>query len=293
MRIAIATCSNLPSWEVDDAPLMPAFQSLGAQPVSCVWDDPSVDWAAFDACLIRTTWDYTSKLDAFVAWAKRVEAVTPLFNPAAIVAWNTHKSYLRELEQRGVPCIPTVWLHAGSAVNVREIMHKHGWSAGFLKPIVGATSRDTLRFTNDEAGLAAAERHLNCLLPTQGFMLQPYLPQVESHGEVSAIFIDGQYSHGVRKLPVEGDYRVQNDYGASDEPLQFDKADLDLARRIVELIDNDDLLYARVDFLRDAAGELRLVELELVEPSMFFRHCPPAALRLAEAVCSRVASRRR
>ena len=118
-------------------------------------------------------------------------------------------------------------------------------------------------------------------------MLQPYVEQVERDGEWSAIFIDGDYSHGVRKVPVAGDYRVQDDFGATDMPATFTVDELALARSIVEAVEAD-LLYARVDFLRDEHGDLRLTELELVEPSLFFRHAPEAAERLADGLLRRL-----
>ena len=118
-------------------------------------------------------------------------------------------------------------------------------------------------------------------------MVQPYLASVETHGEVSAIFIDGVITHTVRKCPVPGDYRVQDDFGASDEPFPLSEADLELAHRVVDAVEGD-LVYARTDFLRDDDGALRLTELELVEPSLFFRHAPHAAEALVDAVCRRV-----
>ena len=144
-----------------------------------------------------------------------------------------------------------------------------------------------MRFDAGDATLTEAQRHLDRLLQAEEMMLQPYVEQVERDGEWSAIFIDGDYSHGVRKVPVAGDYRVQDDFGASDMPATFTDDELALARSIVDAVDAD-LLYARVDFLRDADGELRLTELELVEPSLFFRHAPEAAAKLADALVRRI-----
>lgn len=286
-RVALATCSSLASWEVDDAPLFAAFAACGVDAVATVWDDPDVDWAGFDACLIRTTWDYTSKCDAFVAWAQRVERMTQLFNAAAIVRWNTNKCYLRDLQARGVAIVPTVWLRRGSQAIARAILAEHNWPAGFIKPVIGSTARETLRFATDDASLAAAQQHLDRLLAHEDLMMQPYLRSVETAGEFSAIFIDGSISHGVRKIPMPGDYRVQDDFGATDEPYNFSSAELTLAARAVQNV-GQELLYARADFLRSDDGDLLLTELELVEPSLFFRHNPSAAVRLAQAVCSRL-----
>ena len=125
------------------------------------------------------------------------------------------------------------------------------------------------------------------MLVNESMLLQPYLRSVETEGELSVIMIDGEFTHAVRKTPVRGDYRVQDDFGGSDEPARLSDDELSLARAIVEKIDVE-WLYARVDFLRDHNGELKLSELELVEPSLFFRHCLHAAHRLAASLCRRL-----
>ena len=285
--IAVATCSSLSDQEVDDRPLFAAFERLGAEVRPVVWDDPLADWSRFEACLIRSTWDYADRRDEFVAWAERVARLTRLFNRAEIVRWNTQKDYLAELEARGAPLAPSVWLRRGSSLDVEAVMQDRRWTRGFLKPSIGATARETLRFSiapaAGAAGLREAQAHVDRLLPREGLILQPYYVSVETEGEISAIFIDGECTHAVRKVPVPGDYRVQDDFGASDAPYSLEPAELSLARKIVGLV-NADLLYARVDFLRDDQGRLRLNELELVEPSLFFRHAPHAAERLAGAL---------
>ncbi len=277
MRLAIATCSSLPAWEVDDRPFHADLVERGVAFEQIVWDRPDARWDAFDACLIRTTWDYQERRDDFVAWAERVPR---LWNPAPVVRWNTHKSYLRELESKGVRIVPTVWLDRGTRADVRLLLR---WPRGFVKPCVGSTARETLRFDDP----AVAQRHVDRLLPREDLMLQPYLARVESDGEFSAIFIDGEMTHAVRKIPVAGDYRVQDDFGAKDEPWRPTAEEQVLARRVVEAAPPD-LLYARVDFLRDDGGALCVTELELVEPSLFFRHGRHAATKLADAVVKRL-----
>ena len=287
MRIALATCSKLHSWETDDRPLFAALCALGAEPVAAVWDDPGVRWDQFDACLIRTTWDYCAKHAAFIEWAANVQNVTRLFNPADIVKWNLHKFYLRDLEAQGGDIIPTIWLQRGTNVNLAEIVAAQRWSAGFIKPAIGAAARETHRFTADAGGLSIAQRHIDRLLAREDLLLQPYLRSVECEGEWSAIFIDGEFSHAVRKVPVPGDYRVQDDFGAHDEPTALQPPQLEAARRAVRAVDTH-LLYARADFLQGDNGEIFLTELELVEPSLFFRHDHAAADRLAHALRRRI-----
>ena len=287
MRVATATCVGLPVWEVDDQPLHAALADRGVEVVQPAWDDPSFDWSSCDACLIRTTWDYMERRDEYLAWARRVAAVTQLYNSYELVCWNTHKHYLHDLESRGVSIVPTVWIEPGSSIDLRRVLAERNWEKAFLKPAIGATARETLRFEATEAGIVAATRHLDRMLVNESMLLQPYLRSVETEGELSVIMIDGEFTHAVRKTPVRGDYRVQVDFGGSDEPAKLSHDELSLALAIVEKIDVQ-WLYARVDFLRDHNGELKLSELELVEPSLFFRHCLGAAHHLAASLCRRL-----
>lgn len=287
MRIALATCRDLPDWEVDDRPLEDAFRDACVELDKPAWDDRTVDWSGFDACLIRTTWDYSQRREAFVAWADHVATRTRLFNPADIVRWNTDKRYLHTLKLRGVPTIPTIWLERGTRASVESLVQSPEWDRGFLKPVIGASSSDTLRFRCDRDGIRQAQQQIDRLLPAKDMMLQPYYPSVEVEGEYSVIFVDGQATHAVRKVPVPGDYRVQDDYGAHDEPATLDAADLETATNAMRAV-RTPLLYGRADFLRAPDGSLRMNELELVEPSLFFRHGPDAAKLLAQATVDRV-----
>ena len=287
MRIALATCSNLPDWEVDDRPLHDALRQRDVDIAEPAWDDESVNWSDFDTVLIRTTWDYVDKIGAFVAWAQRVAQHTQLFNPPNIVHWNTNKTYLRELEEKGAPAIPTVWISPDDDADIASIMKERNWSRAFLKPVVGASASGTLRFTADETD--AAQTHLtDHLARDMTMMLQPYVATVETEGEYSGIYIDGALAHGVQKVPVPGDYRVQDDYGASDKPWSPADDERAVMDQIMRAAGAKDLLYARVDLLRNDIGELMLTELELVEPSLFFRHGPNTPDLLADALLQRL-----
>jgi hypothetical protein len=240
--------------------------------------------------------------DAYVAWAGHVAAVSRLFNPPGVVGWNTDKRYLQQLAQGGVPVAPTVWLPRGSRADVAALLAERGWRRAFLKPLVGATARETLRFDADPSGIARAQAHLDRLLPVEGMMLQPYLARVETEGERSAVFFEGTgggptFSHSVVTVPVPGDYRVQDDFGARDAAVELTADERALAEAVVARVwrpglwpgeAGERLLYARVDLLRGDGGESYVTELELVEPSLFFRHAPRAAEVLAAALLGRL-----
>lgn len=289
MRLALATCADLPDWEVDDRPLHAALADRGVRVAQPVWDDPSVDWGQFNGVLIRTTWDYMHKFEAFEAWLMRVDRKTRLWNDWLTVAWNLHKSYLRQLEAAGVRTVPTLWLEDGAPVR-ESALRERGWMRAFVKPAVGASAVGTLPFQADAGGVAAA----NAVIATAGgtHLVQPYLSRVERDGERSAIVVEDSVTHFVRKVPVPGDYRVQDDYGASDAPYEPTSAERDLvadAMRAMGDLHPDALVY-RIDWLLDDAGTPCLNELEAVEPSLFFRHGSHAAARLADALVTRLRS---
>jgi len=326
-RIALATCENLPDWEIDDAPLHRALATRSVELLQPAWTDASFDWASCDAVVIRTTWDYTSRIEAFVGWAERVGGVTRLFNPATVVHWNTRKTYLRDLAAHDVPTVPTLWIEPNESIDLAEAMRLRRWRRGFIKPAIGATARETMRFvieggtvavdaptpgadglpvkdrsrttTPPVYDLSSAHRHLTQLQQRgETALVQPYLASVEFAGEFSAIFIDGEITHTIRKTPAPGDYRVQDDFNGRDEPFTLPPDHAAFARQAFDAActalgeAGRELLYARVDFLLDDSGRPNLTELEAVEPSLFFRHCPQAAERLAGAITRRAAARR-
>lgn len=296
--LALVTRSGLPAWEVDDRHLHRALAAKGVPFAQPVWDDPTVDWRGFDLVLLRTPWDYQDKLPAFLRWARRIGDETRLENPYRVVAWNTHKGYLRDLARTGVPIAETVWLGRGEHVDVGRLAAERGIREGFLKPCVGATARETFRFAADGPGIRAAQAHVDRLLPGEDLMLQPFLRSVLERGEWSAIFVEGRITHCVRKVPVAGDYRVQDDFGARDEPYEPTVAERAAALQAMDAAcraggacpgaDGSPLLYGRADFLWGDDGACVLTELELVEPSLFFRHAPAAADELAAAVVARL-----
>lgn len=292
MKLGLVTCASLPEWEVDDHALFSALDRFaGVTWDRPVWSDPNVAWQCYDGLLIRTTWDYTDRVGAFVRWAEALPV--PLFNDARVVRWNTRKTYLRALAERGVPVAPTLWLGSGTTASLADLLAERGWERAFFKPVVGATARATGRVL--PGSLEAAQAQLDAWLQDEDMMLQPYLPAVETEGELSVIVIDGEPTHAVRKVPVPGDYRVQDDFGAHDERIAL-APDLEALTtlaldRASELLGRP-LLYARVDALRTPEGALVLNELELVEPSLFLRHAPECADLLAARLVHRAGEAR-
>lgn len=295
MNLALASCTTVLGSEADDGPLHAALRARGATVATPAWDDPDVDWARFDACLIRGTWDYMDRRDTFLEWGEHVTACSQLFNPLPVVRWNTLKTYLRELEARDVPIAPTIWVDAGETIDLAAELAERGWFKAFIKPMIGADARETLPFVANPTELEKAQTHIDRLLVREGVMVQPFLESVRTEGEYSVIFIDGVATHTLRKIPLRDDYRVMDNYGGSDEPFELPPADMLLAREVCQTCEDilgcdGPLLYARVDFLRGATGSLLVNEVELVEPSLFFRHCKDAADALATSFLRRLAT---
>jgi glutathione synthase/RimK-type ligase-like ATP-grasp enzyme len=305
-RIALATCAALPNLNADDARLREALAARGAQVDATVWDDPDVDWASYDLIVIRSTWDYAQRRDEFLAWARRVERETRLANPYPVIAWNTDKHYLRELEAAGVRIVPTQWLEPSRGFTSRALHTRFPAHGDFvIKPAVSAGSVDTGRYTAiDAASRGLAINHAKRLLAARRtVMVQRYIGSVDTVGERAHVFVAGEYSHSVLKgamldgpdVGVDGVYRAEtvSAIEASEREVEFSRQVIRAARRYfgtsadgVDLVP-DKLLYARVDVVTDDDDEPVLMELELVEPSLFPALAPDAFDRLADAITAR------
>ncbi len=286
MLIALASCSDLFDWEVDDRPLQRALGARGVAFEQPAWDDPEVDWQRYSAVLVRTTWDYVDKHAAFEAWVTELGARVPLFNSAEILRWNTRKTYLRDLEEQGVSVVPTAYVT--EPTELAEILEERGWTRAFLKPVVGASASGTRRL--EGAPSAEDQAHLDALVASGGAMVQPYRATVEQVGERSLLMVEGALSHAVQKIPLAGDYRVQDDHGATDFATEARPDEVLQAERALAAIEarfGQRPLYARADFLEGPGGP-ELCELELVEPSLFLRHGFATADRLADALLARL-----
>ena len=296
MSIGIATCAELPDLDEDERRLLDALTALGAEAVPAVWDDPLIDWSSFDAVILRATWDYSRRIEEFIAWTRRVASVSILLNPADIVEWNTNKRYLTDLATAGVPVVPTVFVEVPQSSSVSVSWEPPAGFAEFVvKPVVSAGSRDTMRYSPVTSG-DAPDLHVRRLLAAgEAVMIQPYLEAVDTIGETALVFIGGEFSHAVCKgqmlrLDAEGEkvaglYVVEEITPRSSSPAERAVADAALAAIPGGL---DRVLYARVDVIPDASGEPVVLELELTEPSLFFRHDHTAAPRLAAALLARL-----
>jgi glutathione synthase/RimK-type ligase-like ATP-grasp enzyme len=287
-RIAIGTCRTLPEPDVDEPLLNEALRAHGAEPVMVAWDaNEPTDFSDFDLCVLRSTWNYIDDPERFQEWLRTISGHIPLFNSLETLLWNLDKKYLAELEKAGVAIVPTFWATRGNPVTFEDEIEARGWDEIVIKPTISAGSFETHRFAQEE--LSAASATLKSGLAERDWMVQKYMPAVETTGERALVIIDGEITHSVRKSP-----RFTGDAESISEALVPSAEERMFATQVLELIpaltgQADPLLYARVDVIPDSDGTLLLAELELLEPSLFFKQSPPALERFVTALLARTA----
>jgi len=250
------------------------------------WDRPRVDWAAFELVVIRSTWDYQKDLEAFLAVLADIASRTRLLNPVEVCRWNSHKGYLEDLAGAGVPIVPTRF---AAGINEAEIHAAFGALGGarlVVKPAIGANADDA--FVLSRNGESAWGEALSALSDRDS-LLQPFVASVVEDGELSLFFFAGAFSHAIRKQPAPGDFRVQEEHGGLITPCTVDRETLATAEACLHACPGE-LLYARVDLVRLDDGRLALMEVELIEPSLYFDQDSAAPERFAEALVAMVAA---
>lgn len=285
-HVAFATSAAWPELTPDDRLAVEPCRARGMRVSPAVWSDPRVAWSDFDAIVIRSTWDYHRRFAEFDRWIAMLErSRCPVWNPCRLLRWNANKLYLAELELRGVPIVPTALLPSGSASTVRDVMDAHGWDDVVVKPTVSATAYGTRRVRRrdlDPRGDRDAAAGDVAALDVGDLLVQPLVPEIETAGEWSVVFLGGAFSHSVRKRPVAGDFRVQTEFGGSAVAERAPARVVEAAERVVGAAAGP-WLYARVDGVETAGGFL-LMELEMLEPLLFLELVADAPERFAEAI---------
>lgn len=285
IRLAVATSSAFPGIHPDDIHLADTLRTLGVEPVACVWNDPALDWTGFDAVLVRTTWDYFQHHAAFMAWLDRLDdGGTVVLNPTATLRWNSDKRYLLELSQHGIPIIPTRIAAAG---DLHDTLRADTGKDVVVKPAVGGGAWHTVRGRVGDASFDAA---IAPLPTTLDYLVQPFVPEVADAGEWSLVFFDGAFSHAVLKRPRDGDYRVQHEHGGSSGLAIPSAPIVEAAQRALAAAaacGHAGHAYVRVDGVV-VDGRFVLMELEMIEPSLFLAAAPAAAERYAHNLARRL-----
>lgn len=298
MRVAILSCRKLPSfvtWEIPDADalfaddrlLIAAFDKRGVSAESVVWSDPDVDWDGYDVALIRSTWDYIDERELFLSVLSRIEESScRLFNPLDAVRWNSDKSYLFDLSDRGVPIVPTLRASSLDPADFHGHLAQLGWQSAIVKPVVGVGASGVRRMAlGDIAGTLTSLADGSSL---GDYLVQPLVESVITEGEWSFVFVAGEFGHALLKKPAAGDYRSQGIYGGTVEPVDPRPEDIRQAEAILAALPYE-LLYARLDLVR-IDDRLAVMELELIEPILYFGLAPRGPDLLASATIAQAAT---
>jgi glutathione synthase/RimK-type ligase-like ATP-grasp enzyme len=280
-EVALVTYRNPGGVPPEDLILADAVRRVGLSVAHPVWNDAEVDWAGVSLAVVRSTWDYFHGRPAFVRWVDRAGRRTDLWNRPAVLRWNTHKRYLRDLEEAGVPVVPTVWSPKSRPVDLGETMDHMGWDVAVVKPAVSGAGERTYRVPR--SGAKRGQRYLAAIGRTDTGMVQQFLPSAVRGGERSLIFLNGRFSHCVRRARFFG--RTERH-----EPETLARVNDEMRRvaRLALAACPDDLLYARVDLIAVENHGWQVLEIELTEPSLFFVPCPRAAGTLARAIHRRL-----
>lgn len=281
-RCAFLRMADTTGWSID-ADL--AFAPLAERGWDCdwlAWQTPGADWDSWDAVYLAATWDYPDEPGRFLEVLEAVDrSRAVLVNPLELVRWNLAKTYLRDLESRGAAIVPSAWFERFDAAAVDACFD--AWSADrlIIKPVVSTNAAHTWvlrRPVGEELLSTVADtfRH-------RAHVVQPFIDSILTEGEYSLFYIGGEFTHGIRKVPAPGDFRVQEEHGASIAPVTPEASLLATADRVMATV-RPAPVYARCDFVRDAAGAFRVMELELIEPSLYLRMCEAAAPRFADAL---------
>lgn len=284
VNVIFATCHDRPLVAPDDEPLVAALARRGVSVTPIPWTGidrgPNVDAPPI---VLRSTWDYHVVPMLFWTWLSALdECGRTVWNPPSVARRNIDKVYLEHLEAHGIAIPNTRWLDRVDQATLRDALAEEHWERAVLKPRIAATAYGTFLVTRE------SELSDRDLAPTRasGALLQEFVPEIISHGEVSLIYCENTFTHAVVKRAADGDYRVQSDFGGSRLPVTPSDAVLAFADRVLATIP-EPCLYARVDVVDTSRGPL-LMELELIEPELFFLVVPAAADRFADAIVRRL-----
>lgn len=279
------TWSGLPEGAESEQLLLPHLAAAGVETRIVDWRTAEASFSQFDLVVLRSCWDYHLRGAEFTEWLRRTASSVPVLNDVKTVLWNRDKFYLEELAAMGIGIAPTIFVNGSGPISSSAWEEMGSWKQSVVKPAVSASAHNTWLF--DSAAIPA-ENELKSKMEAQPFLIQQFIPEIATQGEISFIYIDGRYSHAALKRPAAGDFRVQKEHGGSAELFHPDSALLDQANEIAEMVAQvRDSLYCRIDAVaRD--GKLVLMELELIEPELFLGLAEGAAERFADAIVRRV-----
>lgn len=280
-RIAFATCSELPHPADDDELLADYLQAAGFEVQYVIWNDAHIKWENFSLVLIRSTWDYHAHTATWYAWLQSLEEKQiTVWNPPQTLQWNTHKSYLKELQEKGIQIVPTVFIAKGNPHNLHEILTSNDWKRTVVKPAISLNAYQT--WTTDLESASKHQADFEALIAEKDVLVQQFMPEIQNEGEWSLLFFGGQFSHAVLKSNPTGDFRIHEHHGGLNQKIVASPTIISQAEQILQSIDYP-YHYARVDVIL-RGEQIILMELELIEPSLFLDLDQEAVQRLGSLI---------
>lgn len=273
----------------EEALLQDALERQGLRVERVSWSRPGFAWNKVRAALFRSTWDYFHRFAEFSPWLDRVARETHLINSESLLRWNVDKHYLQDLERAGAAIVPTRFVESDDTITLAELLDETAWNEAVIKPAISGAARHTYRFGHSTA--TALESKLRPLRDRESFLVQEFQAVIVDTGELSLVYAGNELTHAVRKNAKPGDFRVQDDHGGVVSLYVPDDDDKRFADQVLAACPEPPS-YARVDFVTSPRRGRLLMELELIEPELFFRFHEPATDRLAAEVVEILARRR-
>lgn len=261
----------------EDQLLITAFEASGLRVTRQAWN-ANFDWSSTRFALFRSTWDYFDRLNEFMEWFETTRTKTEFINPTLLIQWNLHKSYLLDLAKKGIDIVPTQLFKQHQTKDLFQFLESLPWEQFVVKPAISAGAYQT--FLMNASSLKSSvwfEDYLN----VRDLLIQPFLPDIRTKGEVSLVYFGDQFSHAVLKKARKGDYRVQDDHGGTVHDYTPSSSEIEFGLKALKACPTKPL-YSRVDFSWDSNGKPLLMEIELIEPELWFRRHPDAAKTLAD-----------
>jgi len=280
--VVLATCAAWPALSASDQRLADALRARGRAVEAAPWNGPFAPFASAAAVVIRATWDYHEAPDAYLAWLARLEA-RRTFNPPPLVRWNLSKAHVLELGARGA-CVPRSLVVPAEAAAIAEALERLDLREAVVKPLIGASGFGVERVTR--GGEVAALARVRARKATARVLVQEFVAEIAA-GEVAGVFFDGVFSHGLRRVPAPGEFRINAQYGGRMEAAALAPALVREMAAVLALLPAPSL-YARVDGVA-RGGRLVVMEMEVNEPALGLELVDGAADRFAEAVLARLA----
>ncbi len=278
-KVAFLSMDSLEQFECYDELLIEPLKKFEWHAETISWKTKNVDWREYDCVIVRSTWDYQNYVDEFIKKLELIDSQTHLENNIEIIKWNMDKNYLRDLEKKDVKIIPSLWRKSFNDAEANDFFDKLNSDEIIIKPTVSANADNTfwLNKSNINSQLSILHSQFN----NRSFVVQPFMKNIITEGEYSLFYFGGKYSHTILKKPKKNDFRVQEEHGGILKLVEPNEEMKNKAEDVLNKLDYQ-LLYARIDFVRTEENDFALMELELIEPSLYFNMDPASAERFAQ-----------